>query len=165
MHILIFSESVMKKCSTKLLFCTSSQNLCKTTCKRDHFLAKLLAWTLIKSQTVLKRSFCTGIFQSFNHRWVIEQNQWFCRAYFNGYFSSSNLELQTEMELKLLPFSLTCLNTYWLTYFIRAPARTILSKFVGLKHHKCFSRSSLCYTILSYSILYHTILYLGWKVI
>ena len=30
----------------------------------------------------------------------------------------------------------TYLIHYWLTYFIQAPAQTLLSKFVGLKYHK-----------------------------
>ena len=77
----------------------------------------------------------------------LEQNLYFCRTHIDGYFSSSNLELQTEMKLKLLPslltYLITYLITYWLTYFIRAP---ILSKFAGLKYHKCMSSSSICYT-------------------
>ena len=45
--------------------------------------------------------------------------------------------------------------TYLLSYFIRAPARTILSKFAGIKYHKYLSSFSLCYTALSHPILYH----------
>ena len=90
---------------------------------------------------------------------VIEQNLYFCRTHFDGYFSSSYLELKTEMELKLLPSFLTHLTTYWLSCFIWALARTILSKFEGLEYYKCLSSSSLCHTMLSYPILYHTVLY------
>ena len=74
----------------------------------------------------------------------------FCRTHFDDYFSSSSLELQTEMKIKLLPSFVTYLTTYlntcWLEYFIRALARTILSKFSGLKYHTCLSNSSLCNT-------------------
>ena len=37
MHIFIFSELVIKQCSTKQLFCTSGQNLCKVTAKEIIF--------------------------------------------------------------------------------------------------------------------------------
>ena len=85
---------------------------------------------------------------------VLEQNHCFCRPYFDGYFSSSNLELQTEMELELLPsfllflviYLLTFLITSWLTYFIQAPPTTTLSKFSDLKYHKFSLSSNLCYT-------------------
>ena len=72
---------------------------------------------------------------------------------------ATSLKLTTEMELKLLSTFLTNLITYCLTYFIQAPAQTILSKFAGLKYHKCLSSSSLYYTLLSYPILCYIILY------
>ena len=111
------------------------------------------------TRTILERNFCTKVFFNLlNHRWVLEQNLYLCRTHFDGYLSSSNLELQTKMELRLLPSSLTYLITYWLIYLIRVPALTILSKFADLKYHKCLWSSSLCYTILSNSIFYNAII-------
>ena len=68
---------------------------------------------MIKSRTVLKRNFCTGIFQSF-HRLLLEENHYFSRKHFDGYFLSSNVELQMKMELKLNPSFLHYLLTYLL---------------------------------------------------
>ena len=68
-------------------------------------------------------------------------------------------ELQTEMELTLIPSFLPYLISYWLNYFIWATAQTIFSKFAGLKHYEYFSSSTFCYAMLFYPILYHTILY------
>ena len=71
-------------------------------------------------------------FNLLNYRCVLEQNIYFGRTHFDGYILSYNLPLQTEMEIKLL----TYLLPHLLTDFIRAPARTVLGKFAGLKYHK-----------------------------
>ena len=66
---------------------------------------------------------------------------------------------ETEAN-SFLPSFLPYLITYLLTHlFYLSSARTILSKLAGLKYYKCFSRSSLCHTMLSSPLLYHTTLY------
>ena len=107
-----------------------------------------------------KETSAQEFFNLLTHIWVLEQNLYFCRTHSDGSLSSSYLELQMEMKLKLIPSFLPSLITYLLTHlFYLSSARTILSKLAGLKYYKCFSRSSLCHTMLSSPLLYHTTLY------
>ena len=67
---------------------------------------------MTKSGTALKGTFWQLFFNLLKHRWVLKQKLYFRRTHFNGYFSSSNIELQTEKELKIFPtYLLTCLLT------------------------------------------------------
>ena len=95
------------------MFHASGQNLCKIPAKRSFLLLKLMSWAMTKSGTVLKGTFWQLFFNLLKHRWVLKQKLYFRRTHFNGYFSSSNTELQTENELKILPYLLAYLFTYW----------------------------------------------------
>ena len=76
---------------------------------------------------------------------------------------------KTEIKilLSLLNYSLTHSLTHSLTrsfnYLLyRSSVRTVLNKLAGLKYHKYLSSSSICFTLLSYPLVYHTILYYTW---
>ena len=79
------------------------------------FLVKLLVWAMIKSQAVLKRNFWTVFFNLLNHRWVLEQNLYFCRTHFGGYFSCfSYLNYKLKWNQSYFLPSFRKLNSYLL---------------------------------------------------
>ena len=119
----------------------------------------MLVRTMIP-ELYLKGTSAQVFFNLLNHTWVLEQNLYFCRTHFDGYFSYSTLELQTEMELKPLPsfvpsFLPSFLN-YLLTHLLCPSSH--LNHFEYIYRLKILQQSpSLCYPIVSYCILYDTI--------
>ena len=158
LHILFFFWISPKKCSTKQLFCTSGQNLCEIPVKEIIFgwvagLNYNNIWNCTTKELLYR---CFSIFLTING----SQNRTFIFVE-NIAMATSHLLILNYRQKRNWSYFLNYLLTYLLTDFIRAPSLAILSKFAGLKYHKYLSRSSLCYTILSYPILCCTILYLA----